>query len=441
MKTDLQISGHFHIIEVRQSPYSVIATTRAPFKKGEAYKAPVAAIETVRTSVPSTTRLYHSRHGAWITAYAPVKGIKGDIVALLALDSDETPFLFRLLGYGLHYFLLAVGLTTLGGFLYIWNSGRSQRSLESARNRYFTLFKESKDGILIVDRTGRIERANASAIETLELTNDHLKRINLFDLRNQELTWMLLDNSSTIQKTTIEKSESFRARAKLILRGNKMKYISFSSSPMIENQETVGAIVIFQDITADTVRVQEIQASQVQLREENLTLQQQVITDPLTHCLNKQYLQHFLDQQNLKWVAYEGCSMLLIDLDNFKAINDTKGHLAGDQVLQSFSQFLKSFFRKTDKIIRYGGDEFMVLLPHTDLKAAARIGNNMLDALRKLSTASLEQLTVSVGIAELHSKESGKEWLTRADAALYDAKNAGKNRLQAHSGDELEILN
>jgi diguanylate cyclase (GGDEF)-like protein len=210
---------------------------------------------------------------------------------------------------------------------------------------------------------------------------------------------------------------------------------------MIENQETVGAIVIFQDITADTVRVQEIQASQVQLREENLTLQQQVITDPLTHCLNKQYLQHFLDQQNLKWVAYEGCSMLLIDLDNFKAINDTKGHLAGDQVLQSFSQFLKSFFRKTDKIIRYGGDEFMVLLPHTDLKAAARIGNNMLDALRKLSTASLEQLTVSVGIAELHSKESGKEWLTRADAALYDAKNAGKNRLQAHSGDELEILN
>ena len=83
----------------------------------------------------------------------------------------------------------------------------------------------------------------------------------------------------------------------------------------------------------------------------------------------------------------------------------------------------------------------MILLPHTDLKAAARIGNNMLDALRKYSVTHLDQLTVSMGIAELHLKESGKEWLSRADAALYDAKHAGKNRLEAHSGEELEVLN
>ncbi len=169
-------------------------------------------------------------------------------------------------------------------------------------------------------------------------------------------------------------------------------------------------------------------------------LQQKIVTDPLTQIYNRGYFDYFISSQHLRWVALEGCSMLVIDIDNFKQINDQWGHATGDDVLVSFSQFLKSFFRKSDKVIRYGGDEFVVMLSTTKLREALRISQNFIHSLKDQTFAKGIKITVSVGVAEHAIGESGKDWFERADAALYNVKSSGKNSAQAMDPSQLELV-
>jgi len=125
-------------------------------------------------------------------------------------------------------------------------------------------------------------------------------------------------------------------------------------------------------------------------------------------------------------------AMLYIDLDNFKAINDNCGHDVGDSVLREISDILMSHSRSYDLVARVGGDEFAVWLNDLDPESAARRADEILEALSHLSDRSgdvAKPLGASIGIAELDpaSGESLREFLVRADAAMYVAKKSGKN--------------
>jgi diguanylate cyclase (GGDEF)-like protein len=174
--------------------------------------------------------------------------------------------------------------------------------------------------------------------------------------------------------------------------------------------------------------------------DETHQLQQKIVTDPLTQIYNRGYFDYFISSQHLRWVALEGCSMLVIDIDNFKQINDQWGHATGDDILVSFSQFLKSFFRKSDKVIRYGGDEFVVMLSSTKLREALRISQNFIHSLKDQTFAKGIKITVSVGVAEYVMGEAGKDWFERADSALYNVKSSGKNSAQAMDPSQLELV-
>ncbi|MBN8554222.1 MAG: sensor domain-containing diguanylate cyclase [Deltaproteobacteria bacterium] len=438
LQSDLRLNGSLSIVDLKSNPPVIAASTKAPFKKAMLYDGPRPQL----LEKLSTTSLYFKDKNFWISSFAPLTSAQGETFALVTLESDSSPFIFRLFGYALHYILLAVGLITLGGIIYLGSVARSRRSLKVAQDSYFTLFKESTDGIFILDERGHIQKVNEGGALCFEQKESALRNVFIFDNSNQNFQFIELDSGKTILKEGIKEKQSFRSKAKLILRNHRIKYLSYSCSPMINSGKVTGVIVVFQDISQDVIREQELQHFQSQLKAENEQLQKQVITDPLTKCLNKFYLSHFLEARNLKWTAYEGCSMLLVDLDNFKLINDTQGHLAGDQLLQQFSTFLRGFFRKSDKIIRYGGDEFLILLPQTDMTLASRITNNMLEALKKTSS-TMNNLTISVGVAQLELNDTGREWIERADAALYAAKNAGKNRWIAQPAKnlELEVLN
>lgn len=441
IQTDLNISGSLLILDVREAAPRILASTKPGLKKNDLYLPPASMkVMTALSNATSSTQLYWKDNTFWLSSYSLVKGSDGQTLALIAVESQETAFLYRLIGYALHYLLLAIGLITIGGFLYLWSTSKTSRSLESAKNRYFTLFRESTDGILFLDDHGNILKANDSALVIFQELPENVVGRNLVSAK-AGFSFIPLDTGKDILKNTIALGEKFKSKAKLVLKNEKIRYLSYSSFPLSEFRATVGAIVIFQDITQDIVREQELEYHQSQLREENRELQQQVITDPLTKCLNKQYLHHFLDWQNLRWLRFEGCSLLLLDMDNFKQINDSKGHPAGDLVLQNFAAFLRTFFRRGDKVIRYGGDEFIVLLPRTDLNSAQRIAKNLLEALAKESSRSFEGIGVSIGAAELQSQEEGKDWLLRADQALYEAKRAGKNVVFINDPTQLEILN
>ena len=121
-------------------------------------------------------------------------------------------------------------------------------------------------------------------------------------------------------------------------------------------------------------------------------------------------------------------SCIMIDIDNFKHINDTYGHITGDKILQTFGQKVLSSLRQKDIFIRYGGDEFLVLLPETDIKAAEKVVERMRRIAEGIEVEGA-RISVSVGVTDIQSAQSLTELISLADEALYKAKRSGKNRV------------
>lgn len=169
------------------------------------------------------------------------------------------------------------------------------------------------------------------------------------------------------------------------------------------------------------------------LRSTALVAQERAMTDALTGMLNRYGLQHVLTHEHAEARRYtRPLSCLMVDLDNFKTINDSFGHIAGDVALKQVAAILTQVVRRSDMVSRYGGDEFLVLLPETDLDGADALGEKI------RATAASEifgdgsphfQLTLSLGAATLADDESGNDMIARADMALYAAKEQGRDRV------------
>lgn len=163
--------------------------------------------------------------------------------------------------------------------------------------------------------------------------------------------------------------------------------------------------------------------------------QERAMTDALTGLLNRYGLQHILTREMSETRRYNRpLSSLMIDLDHFKAINDLHGHVAGDTALQQVATVLTEHVRGSDVVFRYGGEEFLVLLPQTDLEGAISLAEKIRHAAQVRSFGDGEHvfsLTLSAGAASLWDNESGNDMIARADMALYQAKEQGRNRVEA----------
>lgn len=166
----------------------------------------------------------------------------------------------------------------------------------------------------------------------------------------------------------------------------------------------------------------------------DLTYQKMILekseTDALTGLANRYKFDKLLAQEYNRFARYGNpLSFAIIDIDHFKKINDQYGHIVGDKVLQQFAHVIGSHLRKTDILCRWGGEEFALLMPATDISHA----NQLCEKLRKLIEThvfeEIDKLTASFGLTELQSGESEHQLLLRADQALYQAKEAGRNRV------------
>lgn len=153
--------------------------------------------------------------------------------------------------------------------------------------------------------------------------------------------------------------------------------------------------------------------------------------DDLTGCFNKKAGIEELEREVYRAQRYNHhFSIMMIDIDNFKIINDTYGHLAGDTVLIDFAQKTRSAIRETDKLSRFGGDEFLIILPNTSIHEA-RLSSERIH--HSASHTGSRPWTVSIGITEwLGEKDSLDALLTRADKSLYLSKKLGKNQTQIY---------
>ena len=163
-------------------------------------------------------------------------------------------------------------------------------------------------------------------------------------------------------------------------------------------------------------------------------LHQQAYTDSLTRLLNRRVFDQQLVFAKEKLMRFDELfTLILMDIDHFKQINDKHGHEAGDQVLKKVSEVFTDMTRNTDYCARFGGEEFIILLPHTDLQSASKLAEKIRQHFENLTISlangSPLQITASFGVAEANHNNIHLDVLSQADTALYKAKESGRNRV------------
>ena len=166
-------------------------------------------------------------------------------------------------------------------------------------------------------------------------------------------------------------------------------------------------------------------------KELEAALEHQAFYDPLTHAANRGYFEALMDQEASRSQRYgHPSSLVMLDIDHFKAINDTWGHDVGDEVLRTLVQVLERRLREADVLCRWGGEEFMVLLPDTAAPRAVQLAELLRAEVERAAFPRVRQVTVSLGVSGYRPDEPVKDWIKRADDAMYTAKQEGRNRVR-----------
>jgi diguanylate cyclase (GGDEF)-like protein len=165
------------------------------------------------------------------------------------------------------------------------------------------------------------------------------------------------------------------------------------------------------------------------------------LTDPLTGIFGRRAFDALLDQTIARSHRHQvPLSLAMIDIDNFKMVNDSGGHATGDAVLREFAELLCQEARESDLYFRWGGEEFTWLLSDTDLAGARIATDRFREMVTRKQFAAVGSLTVSIGVAVLNEAENGASLCARADAALYRAKDGGRNRVECDQPQPLSAI-
>lgn len=182
-------------------------------------------------------------------------------------------------------------------------------------------------------------------------------------------------------------------------------------------------------------RVRELERTLAALRDDLDDTRRQATHDALTHAFNRRWLDENLPRLFARATAERPFSVVMVDIDHFKRLNDTIGHAGGDRVLVAVADTLRRRFRPADLVARYGGEEFAVLMPGTDLTSARKAAERVREAIAYTrfsgqDGAALPAVTVSCGVAASGPDDRPDTLIRRADDALYRAKGLGRNRVE-----------
>ena len=215
----------------------------------------------------------------------------------------------------------------------------------------------------------------------------------------------------------IQSGQTFRA---VFINRHKQGHLIHCEETVSPIRDAGGAVTHFVSVIRDqTARAHTEQ-----------TLREQATRDPLTDLLNRRAGEWQLERAFL--AAREGQKpfcLIMADVDHFKAINDTWGHPAGDQVLQRVAAVLRTGVRATDSVVRWGGEEFLLVLPYCEQAAALLQAERLRERVAAAEQGEMGRVTVSMGVAELQRGETLANLMERVDQALYQAKHAGRNQV------------
>lgn len=163
-------------------------------------------------------------------------------------------------------------------------------------------------------------------------------------------------------------------------------------------------------------------------------LEEIAITDPLTFLYNRRKFNEMLKHEIVRERRYKsGLLLIMCDIDNFKKINDTYGHNAGDEVLKTVATIMRSAIRKSDLIARWGGEEFILLISNTDIDWAVVIAEKLRKLIEDADFKVVDKVTASFGLAFFEGDDTGESLVSHADKALYKAKQGGRNAVEIYN--------
>jgi two-component system cell cycle response regulator len=170
--------------------------------------------------------------------------------------------------------------------------------------------------------------------------------------------------------------------------------------------------------------------TQQELYKKNKQLTELSQTDQLTKLYNRRFILKVLNDELYRAKRYKTVfSIILFDIDHFKQVNDVFGHNAGDEVLNDISALVRKIVRTTDKVSRWGGEEFLILCTETDGKNAKILAEKIRKAVESYNFPIDRQVTISGGVAEYSNEDNISELIEKADEKLYQAKNSGRNKI------------
>ena len=178
----------------------------------------------------------------------------------------------------------------------------------------------------------------------------------------------------------------------------------------------------------------ELEKTREELLVANKNLEYLSFHDSLTNLYNRYYFMSSLSDHIRHVHRHESSSaLLMIDIDFFKQVNDEYGHSVGDKILQQFAQILAKVLREADVAARWGGEEFVILLPKTSKEESVVLATRLIKAVEEYTFESQIKLTISIGASQYKQDDTIESWIERADSALYQAKDEGRNRIEANT--------
>lgn len=287
------------------------------------------------------------------------------------------------------------------------------KELTESKNMLGIVIDTIPTPVFYKDKYGKYMECNSAFAELLDKSKDEIIGKSIFDLMEEKYAKPVFEKEREMLRNP--KSESYEGKFKTVY-GLKDVIVN-KASIVSESGEVEGLVAVMSDIT--------------QMKKMEKQLKKLSVTDRLTQLYNRLKTDEVLEYELTKSLRSRNpFSIIIFDIDNFKEINDTYGHSFGDSVLVELSNILTDTLRSTDTLGRWGGEEFIIICPDTNIDGAITVAEKIRATIENNEFKEVGEVTCSFGVTEFKAGDTNSTIVARADTALYEAKKKGRNRVK-----------